>query len=114
MFEDIVETVREPLIVLDSDLKVLSANRSFYDSFKVIPEETIGKLIYDLGNRQWDIPSLRMLLEEILPKGNKFDDYEVEHVFSSIGHKIMLLNARRIIQEEIRFSDDPPGHRRHH
>ncbi len=66
MFEDIVETVREPLIVLDSDLRVFSANRSFYKSFKVTPEETIGNLIYDLGNRQWDIPKLRTLLEEIL------------------------------------------------
>ena len=78
MFEDIVETVREPLIVLDSDLKVLSANRSFYNSFMVTPEETLGNLIYDLGNRQWDIPGLRTLLEDILPKNNKFDDYEVE------------------------------------
>jgi two-component system CheB/CheR fusion protein len=86
--------------VLDSDLRVLKANRSFYDSFKVTPGETIGNLIYDLGNRQWDIPRLRTLLEEILPKDNKFEDYEVEHVFSSIGHKVMLLNARRIAQEE--------------
>ena len=101
MFEDIVETAREPLLVLDSDLRVLLANRSFYDSFKVTPQETIGQLIYDLGNRQWDIPKLRTLLEEILPKDNKFDDYEVEHVFSSIGHKVMLLNARRITQKEI-------------
>jgi PAS domain S-box-containing protein len=101
MFEDIVETVREPLIVLDSDLRVLSANRSFYESFKVTPNETVGNLIYNLGNRQWDIPRLRNLLEDILPKNNKFDDYEVEHVFSNIGHKIMLLNARRIIQKEI-------------
>lgn len=99
--EDIIETVREPLLVLDSDLRVLKANRSFYDSFKVTPAETIGNLIYDLGNRQWDIPRLRTLLEEILPKDNKFDDYEVEHVFSSIGHKVMLLNARRITQGEI-------------
>jgi len=101
MFEDIVETAREPLLVLDSDLRVLSANQSFYDSFQVTPEETIGNLIYDLGNRQWDIPKLRTLLEEILPKDNKFDDYEVEHEFSNIGHKIMLLNARRITQKEI-------------
>ena len=99
--EDIIETVREPLLVLDSDLRVLKANRSFYDSFKVTPEETLGNLIYDLGNRQWDIPRLRTLLEEILPQDNKFDDYEVEHVFSSIGHKVMLLNARRITQKEI-------------
>jgi two-component system, chemotaxis family, CheB/CheR fusion protein len=101
MFEDIVETVREPLIVLDSDLMIVSANRSFYNSFRVTPDETIGHLIYDLGNRQWDIPRLRTLLEEILPKNNKFDDYEVEHIFSKIGHKIMLLNARRITHKEI-------------
>ena len=100
MFEDFIETAREPLLALDSDLRVLSASRSFYDSFKVTPKETIGNLIYDLGNRQWDIPGLRTLLEEILPKNNKFYDYEVEHVFSNIGHKIMLLNARSITQKE--------------
>ena len=101
MFEDIVETVREPLIVLDSELRVLSANRSFYISFKVQPEETIGNLIYDLGSKQWDIPRLRTLLENILPENNKFDDYEVEHIFSGVGHKIMLLNARRIMHKEM-------------
>lgn len=100
MFEDIVDTVREPLIVLDSDLRVLSANRSFFKSFRVTPGETIGNLIFDLGNRQWDIPGLRTLLEELLPQNNKFDDYEVEHIFSNIGHKIMLLNARRITHQE--------------
>ncbi len=100
MFEDIVETVREPLIVLDSDLRVLLANRSFYDLFKVMPESTIGSLIYDVGNRQWDIPKLRTLLEDILPGNTKFDDYEVEHTFPDIGHKIMLLNARSIIHKE--------------
>ncbi|MBI5101703.1 MAG: PAS domain-containing sensor histidine kinase [Nitrospirae bacterium] len=100
MFEDIVETVREPLIVLDSDLRVLSANRSFYNSFRVTPEATIGNLIYDLGNRQWDIPKLRTLLEDILLKNDKFEDYEVDHIFSNIGHKTMLLNARRIIHKE--------------
>jgi len=98
MFDDIVETAREPMLVLDSDLRVLSANRSFYDSFQVTPKETIGQLIYDLGNRQWDIPKLRMVLEQILPKNNRFEDYEVEHEFSNIGHKIMLLNARRVTQ----------------
>jgi PAS domain S-box-containing protein len=99
--ESIINTVREPLIALDQDLRVVSVSRSFYEFFKVTPEETIGNLIYDLGNRQWDIPKLRTLLEEILPKDNKFDDYEVEHEFSNIGHKIMLLNARRITQKEI-------------
>jgi PAS domain S-box-containing protein len=99
--ENIVETIREPLLVLASDLRVLSANRSFYDTFKVTLKETIGNLIYNLGNREWDIPRLRTLLEDILTKNNKFDNYEVEHVFSNIGHKIMLLNARRIIQKQI-------------
>lgn len=97
--ENIVETVREPLIVLDADLKVVSANQSFYDTFKVTPKESIGNLIYNLGNSQWDIPKLRTLLEDILPKDRKFANFEVDHVFSSIGHRIMLLNARRIHHE---------------
>ena len=97
IYEDILDTIREPLLVLDPDLKVLAANRSFYKSFKVTPEETVGNLIYDLANRQWESQKLRILLEDIIPKANKFDDYEVEHVFPGQGHKIMLLNARRII-----------------
>ncbi|MDB9822198.1 PAS domain S-box protein [Deltaproteobacteria bacterium] len=96
IFEDIVETIREPLLVLDSDLKVILANQSFYDSFKVKPEETVGQLIYDLGNKQWDIPKLRELLETILPEKTSFDDYEVEHDFATIGRRVMLLNARQI------------------
>jgi PAS domain S-box-containing protein len=96
--EDIVETIREPLLVLDSDLKVILANQSFYDSFKVKPEETVGQLIYDLGNKQWDIPKLRELLETILPEKTSFDDYEVEHDFATIGKRVMLLNARQIEQ----------------
>jgi PAS domain S-box-containing protein len=99
--ENIIETIREPLLILDTDLKILSVNRSFYTSFKVKPEETVGSYIYDLGNRQWDIPRLRLLLENILPQNTYFDDFEVEHTFPSIGHKIMMLNARQINQEEI-------------
>ncbi|MFH1148495.1 MAG: PAS domain-containing sensor histidine kinase [Pseudomonadota bacterium] len=99
--ESIIETVREPLLVLDADLKVLSANRSFFDIFKANPEETIGNHIYDLGNRQWDIPRLRLLLEGILPEKTQFNNFEVEHDFSTVGHKIMLLNARQVYQEEI-------------
>jgi len=95
----IVETVREPLMVLDVDLRVISANRSFYRTFEVAPAETVGQFIYDLGNRQWNIPRLRELLEDILPKNTTFDDYEVEHDFATIGRKTMLLNARRIYQE---------------
>jgi PAS domain S-box-containing protein len=96
--ERILNTVREPLIVLDQDLRVVKASRSFYDFFKVKPEETVGQLIYDLGNKQWDIPKLRELLETILPEKAAFDNYEVEHDFASIGRRIMLLNARQIKQ----------------
>jgi len=99
--ENIVETVREPLVVLDSDLKILTANHSFYDTFKVTPEETIGNFIYDLGNRQWDIPGLRVLFEEILPKDTVFNGYEVEHDFLDIGRKVILLNARQIFREHV-------------
>jgi PAS domain S-box-containing protein len=95
-YEDIVETIRNPLLVLDSDLRVLFANLRFYATFKVNARETVGNLVYDLGNRQWNIPGLRTLLEEILPKKNRFNDYQLEHDFPAIGKRIMLLNARRI------------------
>jgi two-component system CheB/CheR fusion protein len=94
--ESIINTVREPLIALDQDLRVVYVSRSFYEFFKVKPEETVGQLIYDLGNKQWDIPKLRELLETILPQKTTFDNYEVEHDFSTIGRRIMLLNARQI------------------
>lgn len=99
--QNIIETIREPLLVLDADLKILSANRSFYTIFKVNPGETVGSYIYDLGNRQWDIPGLRVLLENILPQNTYFDDFEVEHDFPTIGHKAMMLNARQIHNEEL-------------
>ncbi len=94
--DSIINTVREPLIALDQDLRVVTASRSFYEVFKVRPEETIGQLIYDLGNHQWDIPQLRDLLETILPEKASFENYEVEHDFSAIGKRIMLLDARQI------------------
>jgi PAS domain S-box-containing protein len=97
--ESVVETVREPLVVLAPDLRVKKANRSFYQTFHVAPEETQDRLIYELGNGQWDIPRLRLLLEEILPQNTSFDGYEVEHDFPAIGQKIMLLNARRLYRE---------------
>ena len=97
--DSIIDTVREPLIALDQDLRVVTVSRSFYEFFKVKPEETVGQLIYDLGNKQWDIPKLRELLETILPQKTTFDDYEVEHNFATIGHRIMLLNARQIERE---------------
>ena len=98
--ESIINTVREPLITLDHDLRVVSVSRSFYDVFRVKPEETVGQLIYDLGNKQWDIPKLRELLENILPQKASFNNYEVEHDFSTIGRRIMLLNARQIEMEQ--------------
>ena len=94
--KNIINTVREPLIVLDQDLRVVTASRSFYEFFKVKPEDTVGQLIYDLGNKQWDIPKLRELLETILPEKATFDNYEVEHDFTGVGRRIMLLNARQI------------------
>ena len=97
--ESIVETVREPLVVLASSLKVISANRSFYEIFQVTPRETEGRSIFEIGNYQWDIPALRELLEEIIPKNTHFNDFEVDHDFSAIGRKRMLLNARRVYRE---------------
>ena len=97
--ESIVDTVREGLVVLNADLRVISANRSFYETFKVKPGETEGQLVYDLGNRQWNIPKLRELLEEILPTDTTFDNFEVEHEFKIIGRRVMHLNARRIYRE---------------
>ena len=94
--ESIINTVREPLLALDHDLRVVTANNSFYEVFRAKPEETLGQLIYDLGDRQWDIPQLRELLETILTQHTAFDDYEVEHVFAGIGRRVMLLNARQI------------------
>ena len=92
--ESIVTTVREPLLILDSKLHVRSANRSFYETFRVSPAETDGRFLYSLGDGQWDIPALRTLLEEILPRNLSFQDFEVDHDFERIGPKTMLLNAR--------------------
>ncbi len=94
--ENIISTIREPLLVLGSDLKIISANPSFYREFLVKPSETVGKLIYEVGGGHWDIPKLRELLENILPLNTSFNDYEVEQDFPNIGRRILLLNARRI------------------
>ena len=97
--ENILNTVREPLLALDPDLRVIKASHSFYETFKVTPAETLGQLVYNLGNKQWDIPKLRELLESILPQKSVFNDYEVEHDFTTIGSRTMLLNAREIKQD---------------
>src|SRR4051812_8237926 len=94
--QNIVDTVREPLLTLDATLRVRSANRAFYQTFHVTPGETEGRLIYELGNGQWDIPDLRRLLEDIVPTSSVFDDFELEHTFPTIGRRVMLLNARKL------------------
>jgi PAS domain S-box-containing protein len=94
--ENIVGTMREPLVVLDPDLRIESVNRSFYHTFGVTPAGTIGKFIYELGNRQWDIPEFRALLEEILPQSHTIEDFPVEWDFEHLGRRSMLLNARRM------------------
>jgi two-component sensor histidine kinase len=96
----IVDTVREPLIVLDQDLRVVAASRSFYLTFKVNADDTPGKLLYDLGEGQWDIPKLRLLLGKIVPEQGAMENYEVEHDFPSIGRRTMLLNARKVFYEK--------------
>jgi two-component system CheB/CheR fusion protein len=98
--EGIIATAREPLLVLDTDFKVVNANKSFYETFRVTREETEKHVLYQLGNGQWDVPELRRLLENILPGNSVFNDFAVEQEFPSIGRKKMLLNARRIIGQE--------------
>src|SRR5438128_7671433 len=94
--QNIVDTVREPLLILDTTLRVRSGNRAFYQTFQVSLEETENRLIYELGNGQWDIPDLRTLLEDIVPKSSVFNDFELEHTFPVIGRRVMLLNARKL------------------
>ena len=92
----VVDVVREPILILDKDLRVMAANEPFYRIFQVESKDTEGKIVYELGNRQWDIPALRKLLEDILPKNTFFKGFEVTHDFPLIGSKVMILNARQI------------------
>jgi PAS domain S-box-containing protein len=98
--EAIVDAVREPLLVLDPNLRVIAASRSFYRTFGVTPRNTQGKLVFDLGSGQWNIPRLRALLEDVIPGRHTVDAYEVEHEFPSIGRRVMLLDARRVFGED--------------
>lgn len=98
-YETILSTIYEPMLILEKDMRIKSANHSFCKMFHVTPEESIGVSLYKLGNSQWNIPRLRRLLEEIVPENNHFQDFEVEHTFPVIGKKTMLLNAHRIIQQ---------------
>ena len=95
----IVDTVRDSLLVLDEELRVVIASRSYYSAFRVNREETEGRLLFELGNGQWDIPDLRNLLGDIVPRHTTLEKYEVEHEFPSIGRRTMLLNARKIFYE---------------
>lgn len=96
LLRDIIDTVREPLLVLDHDLRVTQANRSFFSTFRVDPDETIGEGIFTLGDGQWDIAPIREVLREKLATEPEVNDVDVDHVFPGIGRKIMLLNARRV------------------
>jgi len=97
--EAIVDTIHEPFIVLDAQFRVLAASRSFYETFDVDPEHTIGNLLYGLGDGQWDIPALRVLMETIIPEKAAMDGFEVDHDFPGLGRRIMLLNARKVLYE---------------
>jgi two-component system CheB/CheR fusion protein len=102
--ESIIATIREPLVVLDGQLRIISASPSFYHMFQVQPAETEGRLLYEIGQRQWEIPSLRQLLADIALKSTPFEDFRVEYASPTIGHKAFLLNARRLARE-----DQEPG-----
>jgi len=94
--EALIKTVREPLLTLDSNLRVLEANQAYYETFDVTAEETLGSLLYELGDGQWGVPELRALLDEILPGDKEFADLEIDHVFPGIGRRVMVLGARRV------------------
>ena len=96
----IIATVREPLVILDADLRVVTANPSFYETFQTSREKTEGHSLFDIGNRQWNVPRLRTLLEEILPRQSVVERFEVEHHFETIGWRTMLLNARRVLSAD--------------
>lgn len=100
----IVNTIPEPFLVLDDKIRVLAASRSFYEKFKVDPEQTRGHLLYSLGDGQWDIPALRILLETIIPEKTAMDGFEVEHDFPNLGRRTMLLNARKVLYDDSSLS----------
>lgn len=104
----VVDVVREPILILDKDLRVMAANESFYRTFQVAPKDTEKKIVYELGNGQWNIPALRKLLEDILPANTFFKGFEVEHEFPVIGHKTMILNARQIHKSDTTSKMFPP------
>ena len=98
--ENIIATIREPLVVLDNELRIVSASESFYETFQVTPAETERRLLYEVGHKQWDIPGLRQLLGDIFAKDTPFRDFRVEHDFPGIGHRVLMLNARRMVGKD--------------
>lgn len=105
----VVDVVREPVLILNKDLRVMTANESFFRTFQVESNDTQDKLVYELGDGQWDIPALRKLLEDILPKNTFFKGFEVIHEFPIIGRRVMILNARQIhFKEDTKTEKFPP------
>jgi two-component system, chemotaxis family, CheB/CheR fusion protein len=102
--ENIIAAIREPLVVLNDKLRIVSASRAFYRTFRTTPAEIEGQFLYEINQGQWDIPDLRRLLEDVLSKNTQFEDFQVEHDFPALGHKALLLNARPIASEEDRGS----------
>jgi two-component system, chemotaxis family, CheB/CheR fusion protein len=100
--ESIVDTVREPLLILDGELRIKTASRAFYERFGASRDETGGQFLYDLGDGQWSTPALRVALEEVLSRDKSFQDFEVVHDFPRLGRRVMLLNARRLWHEGVR------------
>jgi len=98
--ENIIDTVREPLLVLDPSLRVKSASKAFYEKFQVSGKDTVTKALYDPGSGEWNIPQLRHLLGELLPANKNIEDFRVDHDFPKIGKRTMLLNARQITQKD--------------
>ncbi len=103
----VVDIVRQPILILDKNFRVMAANEVFYQTFQVKPEDTVGKIVYELGNGQWNIPALRELLEDILPKKTFFKGFEVVHEFPVVGRKIIILNARQIHSKFVKKEDIP-------
>jgi len=100
--ETIFNTIQEAVLTLDKDLRIRSVNNAFIDTFNVQIEDTQGRLLYELGNRQWDIPELRLMLEEVMTKNAPFKGYEITHTFPLIGEKVMLLSSRKIMRSDHR------------
>lgn len=98
--DGIIDTIREPLLILDAKMRIKRANRSFYETFRVSPDQTEHHSLYDLGNGQWDIPALRTQMEKVLPRNSQFENFEVERDFPTIGRRTMLLNARQVRTED--------------